>query len=134
VEIDITDFVKTQNAYDFSGSVAERGKNAGKETWSNAQKQAASAPLLTTPEQIQALRDHVKGFGAWEDDEIAAWSDAECNALFIQLISGDIREAGLDDGAFEDIDWDAYEAGAQAGRHSGNISHSGDSVFYSLGD
>ena len=92
MEIDITNFFNNAEPFDFSASVAERGENAGRDTWNNAKREGAASPLLTTPEQLDALRSYVKGFGAWDDDEIAAWDDAECNALFIQLISGDMRE------------------------------------------
>ena len=79
MEIDITPFFTESDPFDFSASVAERGQNAGPETWLNALEASARAPLLTTPEQIQALRDYVKGFGAWSREEIAAWTPVECS-------------------------------------------------------
>lgn len=128
MEIDITRFFKEADAFEFSHSIAEGGKNAGKETWQAALNEGASAPLLSTPEQLEALREYVKGFGAWSDEEISAWSEAECNALFIQLISGDMREAGLDSDPAE-TEWLKYEANENAAY---NIYRSGSDVFYSL--
>lgn len=107
MEIDITRFFESADPFEFSASRAERGQNAGPETWANAKQEGADAPLLTTPEQMQALRDHVKEFGAWDAEEIAAWDDIECNALFIQMVSSAMREADLDSG---EPDWEAYEA------------------------
>lgn len=106
MEIDITSFFENAEPFEFSASIAERGENAGPETWANAKREGADSPLLTTPKQIEALRRYVKNFGAWDAEEIAAWSEVECNALFIQIVSGDIREAGLNNG---DPDWAAYK-------------------------
>jgi hypothetical protein len=90
--------------------------------------------LLTTPEQIEALREHVKDFGAWDDEEIAAWDDIECNAIFVQLVSGDMREAGMDDVDIDDFDWETYNDRVEAGELQGNIYYhrQADKIFYSL--
>ena len=90
MEINVTAFVKNEDPFEYSASRAERGENAGRETWGNAKR----APmLLTEPEHFDALRVYVKGFGSWGEAEIAAWTEQECNAIFVQLISGDMREA-----------------------------------------
>ena len=141
MEIDITEFVLNAEPFEFSASVAERGQNAGRETWRNAVQEGASNPLLVTEDQIQALRDHVRGFGAWSEEEIAAWSDAECNALFIQLISGDMRKSGMDDCFPDEFDWDKYQERVKDGQISGQIyrcdipdHESFGRIFYYLGD
>jgi hypothetical protein len=134
MEIDITTFFSEAEPWNFSASVAERGRNAGPETWNNAMEEGAKSPLLTTPEQIEALRDHVQGFGAWEREEIAAWTPVECNALFIQLVSGDMREGNLDNDP-DDSDWADYERRAEAGNCRGRIWRGDDSkIYYYLGD
>ena len=129
MEIDITAFVENADPFDYSHSIAEGGENAGADTWNAAMTEATSSPLLTTPDQLEALREYVKDFGAWSDEEIAAWSDAECNALFIQLISGDLREAHLDGELTEDA-WADYE------RRAGNIfrvkGEAEITIYYSL--
>jgi hypothetical protein len=125
MDIDIPDFVKNEDGWLYSGSVATHGANAAKQTWSNALKQAASKPLLTTEEQLQALRDHVQAMGFGED--VQSYDADQCNALFIQLISGDMREAQMDDydltGEDEDIafDWGEYYERVSEGQISGNI-------------
>jgi hypothetical protein len=122
MEIEITSFVRNAKPFEFSASVAERGQNAGRETWSNAVAQGAAAPLLKSPAELQAIRDWAKATGAWDAAEIAAWDDAECNALFIQLVSGDMREAGMENvDLLAEFDWDEYENRAQEGQISGNI-------------
>lgn len=131
-EIKITEFFKGET-WDFTGSIATHGPNAGPMTWANSKKEAASTPLLTTEEQLDAMRSWAKETGAWDKDEIAAWDATEINALFIQLVAGDMREAGLDDIDFDDAKaWRKYEKGAEAGRYSGNIYKSGVDVYYSL--
>ena len=131
MEIDITDFFNESDPSEYSASIAETGlSDIGKRTWRAAKDESARAPLLSTSDEIDALRSYVKDFGAWSEEEIAAWTEIECNALFIQLISGDIRETGMFAG--DSFDWEEYERGAERGRWSGNLFKSGERVFYSL--
>jgi len=89
MEINITPLLET-DMYDFSHSRAEGGESAGQDTWNAALK--GPRPLLQTPEEFEAFRDHVEGFGAWDEEEIAAWDENECQALFLQFIAGDVRQ------------------------------------------
>ena len=130
MEIDITDFFNGAEPSDFFASRMEKGDNAGAETWAAAKKEGETSPLLKTPDEIDALRSYVKDFGAWSDEEISAWDAVECNALFIQLVSGDIRETGMFAG--ESFDWEEYERGAERGNWGGNLFRSADRVYYSL--
>jgi hypothetical protein len=89
MDINITQLLG-EDMFEYSHSAHEGGQDAGRNTWNAALK--GPRPLLNTPEEIQALRDHIQAFGAWSEDEIAAWDDNECQALFLQLIAGDVRE------------------------------------------
>ena len=122
MEINITEFFNTANAFDYSASRMELGDNAGQITWHNACN--ADFTMLDTEEKLQALREYAKGYGAWNDAEIAAWSNNECNALFIQFVSSNIRDAGLD---VENPDWQAYE---QDENKSGRICKCIDGEIY----
>ncbi len=106
MEIDITRFFAEACPRDYSASVAEMGANAGPDTWRAAMDDSAAYPILDTEEKREAFRDYIRGFGAWSDAEISAHSDASLNALCIQFLAGDIREAGLDSDA---PDWETYE-------------------------
>ena len=87
---------------------------------------------FNSEEKREEFRRYIKGFGAWSEDEIRAWSNTELNALLIQMISGDIREANLDS---ENPDWDQYQKDAEAGRVSGRIFKADDSkIYYYIGD
>ena len=131
MEIDITRFFNEADPFEFSASRAERGQNAGPETWANAKVEGAASPLLTTHAQLAALRRYVKDFGAWNEEEIAAWDDAECNALFIRLVSGDMRDAGAEGVTVDDFDWGAYEEMCES--RGGNFYRDDDGrVYYSL--
>jgi len=128
MEIDITDFFTTEYHGDYSNSVANLGQDAAKITWNSAME--CEHNLIDTDEKRAALRDHVAGFGAWDSEEIAEWTDQECNALFIQLVSGDIREACQSD----DWDWEDYESLCEKGTCAGNIVRGDDGrVYYYLG-
>jgi hypothetical protein len=81
MEIDITDFVTGADPFKFSASMAERGANAGWETWNNAKEYAADSPLLDTPEKLEAMREWAKETGAWNAEERAAWSEEKINAM-----------------------------------------------------
>ena len=121
-EIDITAFFHDADHFKFSHSRAEGGQNAGPDTWRAAMAEGASTPLLTTPDELEAMLDWARSTGAWDDAECASWSPAEINALFIQLVSGDIREAfpnGTED--LNDDDWADYDARSSEGMISGNI-------------
>lgn len=117
MEINITQFYNDANPTTYSASVAELGQDAGRITWDNAM----GAPvLLDTPDKLEAMRAWARASGAWNADEIAAWSDVELNALFIQLVSGDMREK-------DGMSWEEYQ------RVSGALFEGIDGgIYYSL--
>lgn len=129
MEINITSLLPL-DMFAFSHSRMEGGENAGQNTWNLAKEHAASMnpPLLATDEALEAFRDWVKDFGAWDAEEIAAWDATECNALFLQFIAGDVREAGASD--LESLDWGEYEADCQNGQNAGNLFRSDDGQIY----
>lgn len=134
MEINITSLLEA-DLFRFSHSAHEGGENAGRNTWNAAKEEVATAPLLQTPEQLQALRDYVRGFGAWDKEEIDAWDEVECNALFLQLIAGDVREAGWD--SLDYAEWgdcgDLKDARTGERAEPGNIFRTDEgSIYYSL--
>lgn len=121
------------NMFQFAHSCAEGGERAGGNTWSAAIRHAGSTrpPLLPDEEACQAFRDWLKDFGAWDEEERAAMGPTECNALLLQFIAGDVREAGADN--LDSIDWEEYEKDSQEGRISGNLFRSDDgAIFFSM--
>ena len=131
MELDITEFFNNACPSYYSASRAELGDDAGRITWENSVDAADQwAAWLDTGDKREEFRAYVRTFGAWDAAEIAAWTDAELTALLIQLIAGDIRESGLQDGT----SWAEYEADAEAGRMSGNLFRAEDGrVFYYIG-
>lgn len=130
MELKITRLFKTINPKSYASSQAELGPDAGRITWNNAID--AAPALLKTSIDLRAFRDYMHGFGAWPDAEIKAWSKRECNALLLQLISGDMREADLDTKA---PDWVKYQADSEAGQISGRLFCGTDGeVYYYIGD
>lgn len=92
MDIDISSLL-TLDAYPLSHSQAEGGPTAGPDTWNAAKLQANETALLDTPEKLVAFREWVAEFGAWTEEEIDNWTPQECNALFLQWIAGDVRQA-----------------------------------------
>jgi len=125
MELNITAFYNYAQPENYSASVAEIGENAGSITWHNACE--ADFNLLDTEEKREAFRQYIKGFGAWDDAEIAAFYDTELNALCIQMISGDIRER-------EDLadSWEEYYALSERGVVAGRLFESDGEVYYNL--
>ena len=123
MEIDITAFVRTAETHELSGSVAELGQDAGKITWNNAVREAASTQLIKQDDRDE-FESWVREFGAWDREEIAAWSLDECNALLIQYISGDLNE--LESLCYSDsdefgINWKTANELSEAGTIGGHI-------------
>lgn len=91
-----------------------------------------------TDEKREAFRDFVRESGGWNDAEIAAWSDEELNALCLQWIAVDVREA-FGDEEFESWDWEAYRADSEAGRVSSRLfiaepGPEAGAVFFDIGN
>ncbi len=121
--IDITSLLELE-CFNLSHSRAEGGENAGQNTWNASKAQANKTPLLDTEEKLEAMRDFARSSGGWTREEIAAWNAEEINALFLQWVAGDVREAGAD--SLDGIDWEEYEKMATEGRVSSNLSKGDD--------
>lgn len=130
MELDITEFFNNAAQMDYSASAMEFGQDAGTITWRHACEDSPDYMMLDTDEKREEFRRYAKGFGAWTEEEIAAWSDIELNALCIQMISGDIREAGLMADS-DDTDWQEYEKGENA--HTLGRAADG-KIYYSIGE
>jgi hypothetical protein len=124
LEINITHMVEDAEEMPMlSGSCAELGSNAGKITWRNSLEYAEGKPLLQ-PDQIQEVKDYFAEFGAWDAEEIAAWTDAEVQALAVQWVAGTIREMEYYDS------YDEYQKAAEEGRADGMIFQTGGQWYF----
>lgn len=127
MDINITRFYSEACPMDYSASVAEIGADAGLSTWQAAKDDADEWNFLDNDEKREAFRSFVQSSGGWDADEIAAWSEQELNALFIQWIAGDIREC---------LEWDVpnvwenYREMAEAGQVSSNLYQGDDGQVY----
>lgn len=132
MELNISKFLQDIEPHYYSASVAELGNDAGEITWQNAIDRAEFVELLATDEQRQSARDWFAEFGAWSEDEIAAWNDTELTALLIQFISGEVRELGelATDNNPNQWKWDEIEELQKSGTVSGNIFRGNDDEFY----
>lgn len=132
MELDITQFFATAAPRDYSASVAEIGASAGADTWRAACDDFEEYPLLDTDEKREAFRAFVRASGGWEDTEIAAWCDAELNALCIQWVSGDMRNVpGIKMGpGMNENDWRDVEDMQHKGTIPGRIFRGNDGKIY----
>lgn len=134
MELNITSFFNACAPRDYSASVAEIGQNAGADTWRAAVDDSAEQCILDTEKKREAFRNFVRGAGAWSDEEIAAWPDAELNALCIQWISGDMREpVGFELGAHSGAaEWAEYQRQSENGQVAGRLfrGENGEIYFY----
>lgn len=135
-ELDISNIIRSDDfvPFDLSNNRATLGDDAGKLTWNASKEAAQSIPLLDTDEKKEAFRSFVGESGGWDDEEIAAWNDMELNALCLQWIAGDIREAFGDEEPSE-WDWEQYEQDCQAGQVSSRLFKGMDGkVYFSIGN
>jgi hypothetical protein len=137
MEIDITDLL-ANHAKDricYASSIAEYGScSVAKETFNNSCELAREEPPLRTVAELEALIDHLTRAGFSESPELRDRPLYELNALFIQLVMGDMREMGDPDPTPEGLsDPDLLEAQME-GRCPSNI-YAGDDgrIYYYLG-
>lgn len=111
-----------------SGSRFELGDNAGQITWRNCLALAERLPLITD-ENRDDVRDHFRDYGAWDDEEIAAWLDTDLSAMVWQEAASCMRE-------FREYckeDYDRYEKACEAGQVSGRLSLEPGKAWYYVG-
>lgn len=131
MEIEITS-LKGMDCFALSHSRMEGGENAGRNTWNASKAQALETPLLDTEEKLQAMRDFALSSGGWDQEEIDSWPSEEINALFLQWIAGDCREAGAE--YLSEINWRKYRQDSEQGRVSSNLFKSGRKIYFYLGN
>ena len=131
-ELNITALVDV-DMWEFSHSVAEGGQSAGRDTWNAALAYVRENPILSTEQESDAV-DWLADFGAWERSELESMESAELNALVLQFIAGNVREAGVD--TLAEIDWEEYRARQEAGAASGGIyrADDGSNYYFSMCD
>lgn len=113
MELNITTFWHAAGFIDYSASAAEIGQNAGRITWDQSIEDSPQFMILDNPDKLSAFQNFVQSSGGWTIEEIKAYSDVELNALCLQWISGDAREAFPGARSAEDIgpeQWAEYEA------------------------
>ena len=131
MELNITSVWQSIAPMDYSASCAEIGRSAGPDTWRAACDDSADYPILDTAEKREAFRGFVVSSGGWTADEVNEWSDAELNALCLQWIASDIREACQGcKGSTEGFDWAEYEAGASEGLYPSRLFRADDGSIY----
>ena len=131
MEIDITSLLDL-DAWELSHSAAEGGWTSGRDCWKASQLAAEEHCLLDNEEKLQAMRDFARSSGGWTKTEIERWTPTEVNALFLQWVSGDIRQLG--DDSLEEIDWDKAEELQREGQSPSNLYKGDDGrVYYYLG-
>jgi hypothetical protein len=129
MEIDITRFVKSEDPAFYSASKLELGENAGKITWGNAQK----TPFrFVNKKNREVFREWLLEFGAWDDEDLQEMDLKEFNALFIQIISGDLRECGITSRTTEE-EWDEIERLQQEGVYPSPLFRHKGRIYYGLG-
>jgi hypothetical protein len=137
MEFDITEFLRDECPRDYSASVAEIGANAGTYTWQAAMENSDPLRYMTSPERIDAFRAFVLDSGGWDETECDAFTVTELEALFIQWVSGVLREMfsdsfdnRVDFSALTDEQWIAAERLAAEGAVSSGIFRGDDGRVY----
>lgn len=125
MEIDVTHMVEDADSMiELAGSRVEHGQNAGPITWNNSVEYGKERPLLKTDDERDAARKHFAGYGAWSAEEIAAWGEAELQAIVCQDVAHAIREMEVAE------DYADYERLCERGTLSGRLSRGDDKRWY----
>ena len=125
MELNVTHMVEdADEMIELSGSRAEHGEKAAQITWRNSFAYAAEHPLLTTDEMRDAARQHFREYGAWTEDEIAAWSDEHLQAITCQDVAAAIREMESTD------DYKDYQRKCEEGSCSGRLYKGDNGQWY----
>lgn len=129
MEIDITKFFNNADPSYYSASVFELGQDAGRITWQNAKDSTKEYTFLNNQDKLDCFRDWIKGCGFSEAETM---NNEELNALFIQWISGDMRELeDIANAIWDSVEfWEEVEQLQQQGTISGNIFKGIDSKVY----
>ena len=132
-DVDVSVLIDEVDPFDLSASCAERGTNAGPETWRNA-LDAANRNALDVPDDAGA-RQFFAEFGAWDDEETQGWSKAELDALILQMASGDLRELqSLAPGkGLAGVNWKAASKLSEQGTVSGRLYAGAGKLWFSMG-
>ena len=102
--------VQDEEIEQLSGSRAELGDDASQITWRNC-LDAASRIGAALGLDYDDVRDHFDTYGAWDRDEIDAWTDRELQALVIQEAAAKLRELE----AMDASEPDTYDRNTEAG-------------------
>lgn len=137
-EIDVTCFVTEcltdyLDPTDFSCSVMQRGEEyaakggawrAAKESWRNF--------FALGPANLAAAREHFKDYGAWDAEEIDAWTIDDLGALILQVIAADWQEITDSDG--QPIPYADLIARSEAGQISSRLMPCNEGPEYFRGE
>ncbi len=99
IKINVSAMFEDREPWDCSNSVANLGPQAARLTWAcSIGVAAAHEDWLLSPlaDALEFARDWAREAGAWDQDEIKAWSDLECLALLVQNVASDMRGLGAD--------------------------------------
>ena len=125
MELDVTHMVEARDEMiELSGSAIEHGQNAGHITWNNSVAYGREHPLLTTDEQRNAARAHMREYGAWSDEVINAWSEDVLQAVICQDVAAAIREMEVA------VDYEDYKRLCEDGTCSGRVYKGDDGRWY----
>lgn len=125
MELDVTTMMDAINdSPPLVGSIAQYGKDAARYTWNNSKAFAKEHALLKTDEERDEARAHFRSYGAWDDEEIAAWSEEELQAIVCQEVAHQISELDMFDTTEE------YQEAAERGTVSGRLYPGTDGRWY----
>lgn len=134
MELNITDIVRDLAPRDYQASIADIGPDAGPRTWAAALEDAPE--LLREVYDREAFHAFFRGFGAWDDADLTAHTEADDMALMLQFIAADLREVEyIDAEPFTEEWWTEFERECERGNASGRLGRGVGSgtVYYYIG-
>lgn len=137
MELNVTQIVRAHldgnpPAHLCSGSRAELGESAGRITWDTSGNLADTLTgFLETEDEFQEVRGHIKEYGAWDAEEIAAFTPRDLRAFIVQEVMAEIRHLENSDLDLEDFTEEEFQ---EATENEGGRLYRGDVPGEGCGD
>jgi len=119
----------------YSGSVAELGEDAGRNTWQeccdtvrNIDDEDVAGFLTEVAANLEELRNHFSAYGAWTREEVKSWTLFELAALCLQEFAHEYRQFS----EYCSGSWGQYREESESGTVSGRLCRgaSGERFLY----
>ena len=126
----------------YSASVAEAGQTAAQITWDNCLRDGTLllgdlTDALFGRDLAEAIRNHIRAYGAWPEAVIRFWKPAELYAMLLQEVAAAVGEWDtVTENAPADGEWADYQKRVENGSVTGRLWRAEETgkIYFDLGE